>query len=59
MTQFITAVIGFAAGAFAWSGDPLVTFFLAMCVVVWIAITSARVPAWVRGEKRTFVVRPD
>ena len=57
MSQFIAAVIGFAAGAFAWAGDPLIAFLLAVCLVVWFAITSAHVPEWVRGPKPTFIVR--
>ena len=60
MSQFIAAVIGFAAGAFAWSGDPLVAFLLAMCALVWVAITSARAPGWAaRMRKPNLLVRSE
>ena len=59
MSQFIAAIIGFAAGAFAWSGDPLVAFLVALCALVWIAITSVRAPAWTRLAKPTLLVRSE
>ncbi len=59
MSQFIAAIIGFAAGAFAWSGDPLVAFLVALCALVWIAITSVHAPTWTRVKKPTLVVRSE
>ena len=58
MYQFITAAIGFAAGAFVWSGDPIVGILLAICAMVWIAITTTRVPKWAaRLHQPTFVAQ--
>ena len=60
MVQMISAVMSFAAGAFAWSGDPVIGFLLGVCVLVWIATTSASRPYWLtRLRKPTFVVRPE
>jgi hypothetical protein len=60
MFQLIAAVFGFAAGAFAWSGDPVIGFLLAVCTLVWIASTTGRVPLWAaRLRKHTFIVRPE
>ncbi|HZQ01864.1 MAG TPA: hypothetical protein VFB13_20135 [Reyranella sp.] len=59
MPQFIAAVFGFAAGAFAWSGDPLVAFLVGLCALVWVAITSGRVPPWTRSQKQIHLVRPE
>jgi hypothetical protein len=44
MYQLVAAALGVAAGAFAWSGDPLVGFLFAVCTVVWVAITLVRRP---------------
>lgn len=60
MFQLIAAVFGFAAGAFAWSGDPVIGFLLAVCTLVWIASTTGRVPLWAaRMRKHSFTVRPE
>ena len=62
MSQFIAAVIGFAAGAFAWAGDPLIAFLVALCALVWIAITSMGVAPWTSARKDielTELVRPE
>ena len=42
MYQLVAVALGVAAGAFAWSGDPLVGFMFAVCAVVWLAVTAAR-----------------
>lgn len=44
MYQLVAAALGVAAGAFAWSGDPVVGFLFAVCIVVWVAITPLRRP---------------
>ena len=60
MYQFVAASIGFGAGAFASSGDPLIGFLLLVCAIVWIAITTARVPFWAKTPHRpTFVVHSE
>jgi hypothetical protein len=60
MFQLIAAALGFAAGAFAWSGDPVIGFLFAVCTVVWIATTSGHSPFWMtRLRKPTFTVRPE
>jgi hypothetical protein len=60
MFQMISAVMSFAAGAFAWSGDPVIGFLLGVCVLVWIATTSGTPPVWLtRLRKPTFTVRPE
>jgi hypothetical protein len=60
MFQMIAAVMSFAAGAFAWSGDPVIGFLLGVCVLVWIATTSVNRPFWLtRLRKPTFTVRPE
>ncbi len=42
MFQLVAAALGVAAGAFVWSGDPLVGFLFAVCVLVWVAVTAPR-----------------
>ena len=60
MSHFITSAMGFTTGVFAWVGDPLMTFLVAMCLVVWIAITSVKAPAWARTQPRTITpLRPE
>lgn len=61
MSQFISSVMGITTGAFAWAGDPLMAFLVGMCLVVWIAITSAAVPTWANARKgtSTIAVRPE
>jgi hypothetical protein len=59
MSQLIAAVIGFAAGAFAWSGDPFMAFLVGLCALVWSAITSGRIPPWAHARNQAYVVRPE
>jgi len=61
MPQIIALAIGFAAGAFAWSGDPIVAFLMALSALVWIGITSVDGPAGRTAppSKQTFQVRPE
>lgn len=60
MYQFVAASIGFGAGAFAWSGDPLIGFLLLVCAIVWIAITTVRVPFCAKKKPEpNFLVRPE
>jgi hypothetical protein len=60
MPQIIALAIGFAAGAFAWSGDPIVAFLMATFALVWIASTSLRARQdRMPSSKPTFLVRPE
>ena len=59
MTRLIATTIGFAAGGFVFGGDPLIGFLLALCAMVFVAITSRQAQRLPSIGKSALAARPE